>query len=442
MKSRFWIILSSVFAAAMIAFGIWGDQERMAKDAVMIQAENQYQQSFHELTYYVDSLEKSLGMSLAMHTRETMRPQLVETWRLSTLAHGAANQLPLTLLPFNKTNEFLSHVGAFSYKTGVKATNDRPLSDKEYASLQKLYRESMGIRQGLRDIQENVMARHLRWMDVEWALKTKKQNQDNQVIDGLKQVDGQATSYTQSFSPENPSNAALKKKSLKKLEGPVMNKKEAASALKKWMNLTDARTSKISETGKGSNMDAYEVTLQNKDRIPIEASVTRKGGHVIWFFADRPVGKEKISLYEAANRAGAFLKKHGLTGMELTKKERYDRTAIFTYVLKRNNIRIYPASLRLKVTLDNGEVIAFDETDYLFNKYDQIPMTPKLSAKAVMKQLNPKLVVQESHLVVFQNPLLQNVLCYEFFATRGQDTYRVLLNAENGDQEKVELLRN
>lgn len=442
MKYRFWIILSSVFAAAMIAFAVWGYRERTAKDAVMIQAENQYQQSFHELAYYVDSLEKSLGMSLAMQTRETMRPQLVETWRLSTLAHGAANQLPLTLLPFNRTNEFLAHVGEFSYTTGVKATNDRPLSDKEYASLQKLYRESMNISQGLRDIQEKVMAQRLRWMNVELALKTKGQNQDNQVIDGLKQVDGQATDYTQSFSPENPRNTVFEKKNLKQLAGPVIDAKQAAAVLKKWMGLPNARVLKISETGKGSNMDAFEITLQDKNPIPIEASVTKKGGYIVWFLIDRPIGKEKISLYEAAGKAGAYLQKHGFSEMELTKKERYDQTAIFTYVLKKKNIRIYPASLRLKVTLDHGDVIAFDETDYLFNKYDQMPLQPRLSAKDALKQLNSKLVVRESHLVVFQNPLLKNVLCYEFLATRGQDTYRVLLNAENGDQEKVELLRN
>lgn len=441
MRHRFWIIMCSVFAAVIAVLAIWVYQERKAKGVAMIQAENQYQQSFHELAYYVNSLEESLGMSLAMQTRETMRPQLVETWRLSALAHGAASQLPLTLLPFNRTNEFLAHVGEFTYNTGVKTTTDRPLSDKEYRSLQKLYQESMSIRNGLRDIQEKVMTRHLHWMDVEWALKTKKQNQDNQVIDGLKRVDSQATDYTQSFSPENPRNTVLEKQNVRQPEGPTLNKGQAAAALKKWMKLQGAKATRISPTGKGSNMDAYEITLQH-GKDPLEASVTRKGGHVIWFLINRPIGKEKVGMYQAAKKADAFLKIRGLAGMELTKKGRFNRSAVFTYVLKKRNVRIYPASMRLKVALDNGEVIALDASDYLFNKCDYLPLQPKLSEKDVLKQLNPKLKIEEAHLAVFQNSLLKNVLCYELFATRGQDTYRVLLNAANGDQEKVELLRN
>ncbi|GAY77813.1 spore germination protein YpeB [Sporolactobacillus inulinus] len=90
----------------IIGLAVWGFQERQMKKNVMIHAENHYQQAFHELNYYVDSLEESLGTTLAMQTRDTMRPQLVETWRLSALAHAAANELPLTLMPFNRTNEF------------------------------------------------------------------------------------------------------------------------------------------------------------------------------------------------------------------------------------------------------------------------------------------------------------------------------------------------
>lgn len=442
MKRRYLIILGSVVTVLVLALAVWGFQEHKMKKLVTIHAENHYQQSFHALAYYVDSLEESLGMSLAMQSRKTMRPQLVETWRLSTLAHAAANELPLTLLPFNRTNEFLAHVGEFTYNTGVKTSSDRPLSGAEYSTLKKLYSESKGIRDGLRDVQGKVMANHLRWMDVEWALKGKKQNQDNQVIDGLKRIDGQATDYTQSFSPENPRNMVLERQKIKKMTGPVLSKEEAASALKKWINVKNARVEKISETGKGSFADAYEITLEPNHRQLLDAAVTKKGGHVIWFISGRSVAKEKISLFDATRRAAAFLQMRHLAGLELTKRDQYHNVAILTYVKKKGNIRLYPNSVKVKVALDNGEIIAFDQTNYLFNKSDGVSLKPKLSERQVRHQINKDLLVKETHLAVFQNSLLKNVLCYEFFATKGDNTYRLLLNAENGDQEKVELLRN
>lgn len=441
MKRRTWVVVLSVVAAALlIGLGVWGYQEHQMKKAVMISAENHYQQAFHELTYYVDSLEESLGMSLAMQSRETMRPQLVETWRLSALAHAAANELPLTLLPFNRTNEFLSHVGEFTYNTGVKTTNDRPLSKKEYKSLQKLYKESMSIRDGLRDVQAKVMAQHLHWMDVEWVLKGKKENQDNQVVDGMKRINVQATDYTQSFSPENPKNVVLEKKRINPMKGPIVSRQQAVAKLKKWMALPRAKIIKINESGKGSNTPAYEITLKDHGRT-LNASVTKKGGHVIWFLFERTLRKEHLNLYEASQKSAVFLKRHDLKNMELTKRNKYNGVAVLTYVFRKNNVRVYPASMRIKVALDNGEIIAFDQTDYLFNKYDNVPLKPKLSEREARKKLNSNLKIQEMNLAVFQNPLLKNVLCYEFFATRDHDTYRVMLNADNGDQEKIELLR-
>lgn len=442
MRRRNKFIFGAVAIVAILALAFWGFQEHRLRNLVTIHAENHYQQSFHELAYYVDSLEESLGMSLAMQSRDTMRPQLVETWRLSALAHAAANELPLTLLPFNRTNEFLAHVGEFTYNSGVKSSSDRKLSGKEYQTLQKLYRESKTISEGLREVQGQVMSRHLRWMDVEWALKGKKQNEDNQVIDGLKRIDGQATDYTQSFSPENPRNMVLEKKKFNQMTGPEITKDEAVGRLKKWLVLDNARVKRISETGKGSNEDFYDITINPAGGKPVAAAVTKKGGHVVWFISSRNVTKEEISLFDAVQRSSLFLKQHRMMGMQLTKRDQYQNVAVLTYVLKKGNVRFYPASVKIKVALDNGDILAFDQTDFLFNKSEGAPLKPKLSEQQVRRQINKDLKIQETNLAVFQNSLLKNVLCYEFFATKGDNTYRLLLNARNGDQEKVELLRN
>lgn len=443
MKRRHWAIVCVVLAALATGLGFRLYQEQQAKEKIMIQAENNYQKTFHELTYYVDLLEETLGTSLAMQSREAVRPQLAEVWRLSALAHGSANALPLTLLPFNRTNEFLAHVGKFAYNSGVKAESGQPLSDQEHKTLEKLYDESMTIRDGLRDVQSKVMSERLRWMDVEWALRDNKQNKDNQVIDGMKKVDGQATAYTESFSPENPKNSLLEKKKLKPLEGNELNKSQAVRQLKEWIGRGDLKEKQVSRTGKGSNTDAFEVTLSSgSDRPPLYASVTKKGGHILWLINERPVGEAKMSLYEAAKEGERYLKHHGFAEMDVVKKNQFDRTAVLTYAPVKENVRIYPASVRLKVAMDNGEVVGFDQSEFLLSQCDGVSLKPAITERAAREKLNGDLNVQESGLAVFQNPLLDPVLCYEFLATKGDDTYRVLLNAENGNQEKIERIRN
>jgi len=63
-----------------------------------------------------------------------------------------------------------------------------------------------------------------------------------------------------------------------------------------------------------------------------------------------------------------------------------------------------------------------------------------LTSREAKKELNKNMKVQEEHLAIYENELEQNVLCYEYIATKGNDTYRILVNANTGKQEKVELM--
>lgn len=433
------VILAS---AALVIVAAWGWQEHRLRNAVTIHAENHYQQAYHELTYYVDALQNALGVSLAMQSRNAMRPQLAESWRLSTLAHAAANELPLTLLPFNRANEFLAHVGEFTYQSAIKPTSSRPLSDHEYRTLQELYQDSEKISNGLREVQGTIMTRHLKWMDVESTLNGKNQNQDNQVVDGMKQINFQATDYTQDFSPENPRNMALQKSKLNKLSGPEITGGQAVGKLKAMAGVPSAKLQQIRQSGKGSREQSYELSVKPDGAPLIAGSVSKKGGHVLWFMTNRQVRQEKISLVQATDKADRFLKEKGFRNLTLTKRNQYQNVAILTYVRLMKNVRIYPVSIKLKVAMDNGQIIAFDQLNYLYNNCEKVSLVPKVSEKFVREQVNKDLKVREVNLAVIQNPSLDNILCYELFVTKGEKTYRMLLNAANGDQEKMELVGN
>ncbi|TCP31663.1 spore germination protein [Scopulibacillus darangshiensis] len=434
-------VIIGILAVAVVGVGYWGYQEHKEKNAVLIHAENNYQQSYHELTYYVDQLQNKIGTTLAMNSRKSMRPELADVWRLSALAHGAVGELPLTLLPFNKTNEFLTNVGKYSYQTGVKDKGDSALSKQEYNTLENLYKQSTDVEKGLRKVQNVVMQNHLRWMDVELALSSQKQKNDNQVIDGLKTVDGKAETFSEQWGPEMNQLNTDEEKKFKKISGKPVDKNTAVLRLKHFLNLNNTDTISIQKTGKGSNYPAYNMTVKDKKTDnSIVASVTKKGGHVIWFIKNRPVKYDKLSLHEASQKAESFLKKHDFKNMTMVKSDQYQNIGVFTYVKKVGDVRVYPASLRVKVALDNGEIIALDETDYLINRSIDIDMTPKISKSEALKDLNSNIKVQETHLAIFQNESGNNILCYELLATKGNDTYRIFINANDGTQENVELL--
>src|SRR5690625_1423559 len=192
-----WILIS-VLTLGIIGTGVWGYQEHQEKNAILIQAENTYQRAFHELSYHVDLLHDKIGSSLAMNSKDRLSPQLVEIWRLTSEAHSNVGQLPLSLLPFNKTEEFLSNIGDFTYRVAVRDLEQDPLSDQEISSLENLYEQAGEIKDELRQVQHVVLNDNLRWMDVQLALATQDEQADNTIVDGFQTVEKKVEGYAES----------------------------------------------------------------------------------------------------------------------------------------------------------------------------------------------------------------------------------------------------
>ncbi|OCA90951.1 germination protein YpeB [Bacillus sp. FJAT-27225] len=435
-------VIIVILVVALAGTGYWGYQEHKEKNAVLINAENTYQKSFHELTYEIDLLHDELGSTLAMNTRKSLSPSLAEVWRITAEARQDVGQLPLSLLPFNKTEEFLSSVGDFSYRTAVRDLEKEPLTDHEYKALQSLYKEAGDVQEDLRKVQHTVLKNNLRWMDVELALASGRENSDNTIIDGFKTVEKTVSGYGE--TDFGPGFVDMKKSdaNFNDLPGKKISKKEAVATARKYIGFDGNAKTKVTKNGKGSDYGFYSVSVKN-NQTGLEAmmDITQKGGYPIWFLNNRPVNKASISLNEASNRALAFLKENGFSSMELFESAQYDSVGVFTFVTKIGETRIYPDSVKVKIALDNGMPVGLSAEDYWKNHKDRKLDKPAITSEEARKKINPKVKIMEERQAVIVNDVREEVLCYEFLGTLGDDTYRIYINAKNGDEEKVDKLK-
>jgi spore germination protein len=436
-------IAIAVLIVGIAGTAFWGYQEHREKTAVLINAENNYQRAFHDLTYQMDLLNDKIGTTLAMNSRSSLSPQLAEVWKITSQAHGDVGQLPLTLLPFNKTEEFLANIGNFSYKTAVRDLDKEPLTEKEYATLKTLYEQSGEIQQDLRQVQHMVLANNLRWMDVELALATEKGKTDNTIIDGFKTVEKTVEGYSETDFGPAQINLQKRDENFKKLSGRKISKDEAVKITRKYAPLKNARNVKVTESGKGSHYGFYSVTIQDpKTKLEANMDITKKGGYPIWFLLDRDVKKQAISLNDASNKAIAFLKDNNFENLDLFESAQYDNIGVFTFVGNQDGVRIYPDAIKMKVALDNGEIIGFSAEDYLkSHKAREIPKAG-ITIEDAKTKINPNLKVMDQTTAIILNDLNEEVLCYEFMGVLGNDTFRIYINAEDGTEEKVEKLQN
>ncbi|MBP3950566.1 germination protein YpeB [Bacillus suaedae] len=428
---------------AVIATGIWGFQEQSKNETLSITAENNYQRAFHELAFHLDQIEEELGSTLAMNTRRQLTPALSEVWRLTSLAREDIGQLPLNFVEIGKTEEFLFKLGRFSYRTSIRDLEKDPLTDEEYETLKKLYGYSSEIRDEIRHAQGMMLSNGDRWLDVEQALEESKEPIDNKLVANFEIMNKSVKGYSEtewgaSLASIDDLNGELKKA----LEsGEETSKEEAESIALEYLDMSEETDVHVSETGNGLEYPAYTIVIddpEHEKHYYMDLSVF--GGQPLWFLQDRQVEEPEIGLNEAVKRGQEFLEKHDKDGMQLVESKQYNSIGMLEYVYIDEGVRIYPDLIRLEVALDDGDILGYEAKSYLINHKERTIPEPKLTAEEAKDRLNPRLEVMEDHIAVIENDLGQEVLCYEFFGVIDDNTYRIFVNAEDGEEEKVELL--
>ncbi|PGM55922.1 germination protein YpeB [Bacillus sp. AFS053548] len=430
-----------VLAIGLIGTSYWGYTEHKAKNEINIQAENNYQRAFHELTYELDLLHDKIGDTLAMKSKSSLSPALVEVWGLTSQARSNVGQLPLRLLPVNKTEEFLTNIGDFSYRTAVRDLDKEPLTQNEYATLQKLYDNSAEIQGEIRKVQHMVFENKLRWMDVELAYAKDQNPKNNVIIDGFKSVERNVMTYSDANADPSLTNYKVNRASLSNVKGKKITTEQAKDIAKKFLELNSTAQIKVSLTGEKLEDRYYSLEIREpKTNSEVYMDITEKGGYPVWVIDSRDIKAQNIDLNQASINGLKFLERNKFSNMELTESSQYDTIGVFTYVTKQDGVRIYPESVTMKIALDDGSIVGFSSKNYLAAYTKRTIPKPKISVEEARNSINSNLKIMEERQAIILNKLNQEVLCYEFVGTRGNDTYQIFVNADTGVEEQIKKL--
>ncbi|WP_240377089.1 germination protein YpeB [Bacillus piscicola] len=439
---RFGII--GLLIVGLIGTGVWGYNQASEKEALLVHNENNYQRAFHDLSFHMNQLEDEVGTTLAMNSREQLSSSMAQVWRITSMAQNELGQLPLGMMALHKTEEFLHKIGDFSYKTTIRELNDDPLTNEEYQKLQTFYKESGDIKHELRKLQAGVLKEDQRWTDAINAMDANEEPMDNSIVNGFQMIDEKVKGYTETdFSPANDFAPDLDEQIAKKVKGKKVSKEEAAQIAREFLDIPDSMNVEVDELKEGLQFEGYSLTIQEPEgEAAIHMDMTKKGGHPLWFMQSRPIEEINISLNEATNKAQKFLKRNGFEHMELVDGKQYDTIGSFKFVPVENDVRIYPDVVYVDVALDDGEIVNYKGAEYITNHKKRKKLSPKLSVNEARDRVNPNVDVMEEHVALIKNDEEEEVLCYEFYGTIDKDTFQIYINAETGDEERVQKMEN
>ena len=112
------------------------------------------------------------------------------------------------------------------------------------------------------------------------------------------------------------------------------------------------------------------------------------------------------------------------------------------YAATQEGVVMYPDLIKVKVALDNGEILGMETTGYLNNHTQREIGNINISKEEAKKSLNKDLQIESEGLAVIPTEWKSEILCYEFKGKVEDREFLVYINSENGREEDILIITN
>lgn len=403
--------------------------------------QNSYNMSFYQLVDYVQNVETYLAKSLISSSSKHGAETLTHVWREANLAGAYLSELPIDSNELEKTEKFLNQVSEFSYSLSRKNIDGKKLSNEDIKNLSDLHKYSVELENTLNQLSADINDNKISWAELTKngnnIFTTQVSNISKDSFSNLEENFHEYSGliYDGAFSEHITSNEK------KGLTGENIDEEQAKNKVDQFIGKDKVR--EINSNGKSGNGNivaySFDITLKDNDRKAYIA-VSEKGGHVIYMDADREVYVESILEEEAVKKGKEFLTKNGFGNMKETYYLKQGGILTINYAYEQNNVTMYPDLIKLKVALDNGEILGIETTGYLNSHTTRNLGNVKISQEDASKSLNKNLEITDISLAIIPTEWQSEILCYEFKGKLEEMDFLVYVNAETGEEEDILLI--
>ena len=409
-------------------------------------AENNYNMAFFELVDYVQNVETYLAKSLISSTSEHGAETLTHVWREANLAQSYLARLPIGSNELANTSKFLNQVSDYSFTLSRKNINHENLTQEDLSNLEQLHEYSLELSNTLNQLSADMNEGRIKWGELEQkagsVLATEVSNISQDSFNTLEENFHEYAGliYDGAFSEHLTS---IEKKGL---TGENITEEEARKIVEEFYE--SDKIEEITSQGLSENTDmpsySFLVTLNNKQTANI--SISQKGGHIVYANSNREVGDRTIS-YERADELGKeFLQSKNFPNMEETYYLEEEGILTINYAYAQNSTQgeviMYPDLIKLKIALDNGEILGIETTGYLnCHTERQIPEV-KISKEQAKQNLNQNITIESEKLVYIPTQFKTEIFCWEFKGKVKDTEFLVYINAETGKEEDILVIKD
>ena len=405
-----------------------------------LQQSNHFDMSLYQLTDHVQNVENFLAKSTISSSSESGAETLTHVWKEADIAVSYLSQIPLNLEQLNKTAKFLNQVSEYSYSLSRKNIYKENLNQQDLDNLKKLHQYSVELKDSLQQMEEQISLGQITWQQLQ---ENQKQNYTRQVdnIDDITFVDidnnfneFEGLIYDGAFSEH------IELQDKKGLPDAEVTEEQAEEEVKK---ILKDKIKTISKKGKitQGNIPVYQFEIIDQNQETTNIAISIKGGKLVQLNKNREVIEQNLSKEEANQKAKDYLAAIGFENMQESYYLIQENIITINYLYKQDNILIYPDLIKIKIALDNGEILGVETNGYLNSHIQRIDITPQITETQAKTTLNPKLEIQSSALAIIPTEWKTEILCYEFKGKIDETEFLVYINAKTGREENILIIK-
>lgn len=441
LKDRHMLSVVVVLFAIIIAMGVWIYKKQTD---YRLASENQYNMAFFELVDYVQNVETYLAKSLISSTPEHGAETLTNVWKEANLAQVYLSRLPIESVELEKTEKFLNQVSDYSYSLSRKNINNKKLSGEDLKNLKQLHDYSVELENTLNQLSTDMNDGRISWGELTKkgtvAFAQEVSNISKSSFTNLEENFHEYSGliYDGAFSEH------ITKKEKKGLTGENVSEEEAKEIAKKFIGEDKVQEITLSGKSENTNMITYDFNakINNEKEANLTISVAEKGGHIVFMNYNRSIEAESVSQDRANEIGKKYLEDRGFKNMKETYYLKQDGIVTINYAYEQDDVTVYPDLIKLKVALDNGEVMGVETTGYLNNHETRDVSKILISKEQAKKNLNKDLDIKSENLAIIPTEWKSEVLCWEFKGKVDDTDFLVYINCETGKEEDILVIVN
>ena len=397
---------------------------------------NEYNESFGEAVNCINNVENFLAKAMISKNSNIAAENLTEIWKEANLAMVYLSRIPFDSENQTQTIKFLNQVSDYSYALSRKNINNENLTEEDFKNLEELNKYCLELENTLNQLANELYSGEISWDNLNATSNSLNFAQEVDNVTVFSNIESNFDEY-EGLIYDGAYSEHISTLEKKGLTGEEIAEEEAKEKLK---NYFYNEIEKIKNNGLIENADipvySFIVKVKNEEK-EYGIEISKKGGWLVGLENDRNVNEEKISQEEASQIGKEYLNKIGFSNMKETYYTKLENIVTINYAYVQDGVIIYSDLIKVKIALDNGEILGCETSGYLNAHHDREIKQAKISIDDAREKINNQLNIVSEKVAIIPTEWQTELQCYEFKGTVSNKQFLVYINVETGEEEDI-----